>query len=143
MLTGFAAFALLLAVVGIFSVVSFSVADRTREIGLRVALGARSGQVRWLVVRQTLVPVVAGGAVGLAGAVALGRAPEGLLFEVRGTDLPTLAIVVAILTAAALLASWLPARRATRLDPVGALREECIGGPSVTAPSVTVPSGAR
>jgi putative ABC transport system permease protein len=123
-LTVFAGFALLLAAVGIFSVVSFTVADRTREIGLRVALGAAGDQVRWLMVRQALVPVLIGAAVGLAGAVALGRAIEGLLFEVGGTDAGTLASVLVILLGSALLASYLPAMRASRLDPVAALREE-------------------
>jgi putative ABC transport system permease protein len=123
-LTAFAMFALLLAAVGIFSVVSFTVADRTREIGLRVALGAGADQVRWLMVRQALVPVVVGALVGLVGAVALGRAVQGLLFEVSGTDVGTLAAVLSILVTAALAASYLPARRASRLDPVTALRPE-------------------
>ncbi|MGD8601168.1 MAG: ADOP family duplicated permease [Gemmatimonadota bacterium] len=123
-LSVFAAFALLLAAVGIFSVVSFTVADRTREIGLRVALGAAADQVRWLMVRQALVPVVVGAAIGLGGAIAAGQAIEGLLFGVGGTDPATLAGVVAILLGSAFLASYLPARRASRLDPVAALREE-------------------
>jgi predicted lysophospholipase L1 biosynthesis ABC-type transport system permease subunit len=87
----FAGFALILAAVGIFSVVSFSVADRTREIGLRVALGAAAGEVRWLMVRQALVPVVVGAAFGLAGAVAVGQAIEGFLFGVGGADAGELA----------------------------------------------------
>jgi ABC-type antimicrobial peptide transport system permease subunit len=120
----FAGFALVLAVVGIFSVVSFSVADRTREIGVRVALGAEGDQVRWLMVRQALVPVVVGAVFGLAGAVAVGRAIEGFLFGVSGTDAVTLSGVVAVMLGAAVLASWLPARRASRLDPVRALRGE-------------------
>ena len=118
----FAGFALILAAVGIFSVVSFSVADRTREIGLRVALGAAGGEVRWLMVRQALVPVVVGALFGLVGAVAVGRAIEGFLFGVSGTDALTLSGVVAVMLAAAVLASWLPARRASGLDPVRALR---------------------
>jgi putative ABC transport system permease protein len=120
----FAGFALVLAVVGIFSVVSFSVADRTREIGVRVALGAEGDQVRWLMVRQALVPVVVGAVFGLAGAVAVGRAIEGFLFGVSGTDAVTLSGVVGVMLGAAVLASWLPARRASRLDPVRALRGE-------------------
>lgn len=123
-LTIFAGFALILAVVGIFSVVSFSVADRTREIGLRVALGAGGSQVRWLMVRQALVPVVIGALVGLGASIALGRAIEGLLFEVSGTDVTTLGGVLVILLSAAVVASYLPASRASRLDPVQALREE-------------------
>ncbi len=120
----FAAFALVLAVVGISSVVSFAVADRTREIGLRVALGAASDHVRWLMVRQALVPVATGAAVGLVGAVAVGKAIQGFLFGVSGTDAVTLGGVVAVLLAAAALASYLPARRASRLDPMSALRGE-------------------
>jgi ABC-type antimicrobial peptide transport system permease subunit len=120
----FAGFALILAAVGIFAVVSFSVAERTREIGLRVALGARGDEVRWLMVRQALVPVAVGGLFGLAGAVALGRAIEALLFEVSGTDALTLSSALVILLGAAVLASYLPARRASRLDPVEALRGE-------------------
>ncbi|HSG48617.1 MAG TPA: FtsX-like permease family protein, partial [Longimicrobiales bacterium] len=120
----FALFALILAAVGIFAVVSFSVSDRTREIGLRVALGAQGAQVRWLMVRQALVPVLLGTAVGLGGALLAGRAMEGFLFQVRGTDPATLGAVVAILLGVALLASLLPAHRAARLDPVEALREE-------------------
>jgi putative ABC transport system permease protein len=118
----FAGFALLLAAVGIFAVVSFSVVDRTREIGLRVALGAGGDQVRWLMVRQALMPVVVGALVGLAGAVAVGRAIEGFLFEVGGTDPTTLGFVVAVLLSAAAVASYVPARRASRLDPVRALQ---------------------
>jgi len=120
----FAGFALMLAVVGIFSVVSFSVADRTREIGVRVALGAEGDQVRWLMVRQALVPVVVGAVFGLAGAVAVGRAIEGFLFGVSGTDAVTLSGVVGVMLGAAVLESWLPARRASLLDPVRALRGE-------------------
>jgi predicted permease len=122
-LTVFALFALLLAAVGIFSVVSFTVADRTREIGLRVALGAGGDQVRWLMIRQALVPVTVGTVVGLGASVALGAAMQDLLFEVSGTDPLTLATVVAILVSTALVAAYIPARRASRLDPMQALRE--------------------
>jgi putative ABC transport system permease protein len=120
----FAAFALVLAAVGIFAVVSFTVSDRTREIGLRVALGAAGAEVRWLMVRQALVPVAAGSLAGLAGAVLVGRAMEGFLFQVSGTDPMTLFGVVGLLAAVAVLASLVPARRASRMDPVQALREE-------------------
>lgn len=123
-LTIFAGFALILAAVGIFAVVSFSVGERTREIGLRVALGAGAGDVRWLMVRQALVPVLVGALAGATGAVAMGKAMEGLLFQVSGTDPVTLALVFTLLVGTAALASYLPARRASRLDPMLALREE-------------------
>ena len=123
-LSVFAVFALILAAVGIFSVVSFAVGERTREIGLRVALGAEGRQVRSLMVRQALVPVALGAAVGLVGAVALGKVMTGLLFGISGTDPVTLVSVAALFGAVAVVASYLPALRASRLDPVQALRSE-------------------
>ncbi len=118
----FAAFALTLAAVGIFAVVSFSVGERTREIGLRMALGAEASQVRRLMIRQALMPVVIGGVVGLGVALLLGRLMGQLLFEVTGTDPVTLLTVTALLATVALVASYLPAMRASRLDPIEALR---------------------
>jgi putative ABC transport system permease protein len=123
-LTLFGLFAAILAAVGIYGVVAFAVALRTREIGLRMALGAESGQVRRLMIRQALIPVVAGAAVGLAAAIALGRVMSGLLFQVNGSDPLTLVIVTLVLVAIALFASYVPALRASRLDPVNALRNE-------------------
>ncbi|MGH7720117.1 MAG: ADOP family duplicated permease [Gemmatimonadaceae bacterium] len=123
-LTLFAAFALVLAAVGIYGVVSYAVSERTREIGLRMALGAQQRQVRGLVVRQAMLPVAIGAAAGLVGAVALGRVMSGLLFEVRATDPLTIALVALLLGLVALAASYLPARRASRLDPLIALRAE-------------------
>ena len=123
-LTLFAAFALILAGVGIYGVVSYAVSERTREIGLRMALGAQQRQVRHLVVRQAMLPVAVGAAVGLAGAVALGRVMAGILFEVRGTDPLTITLVALLLGLVALAASYVPARRASRLDPLIALRAE-------------------
>ena len=123
MLTAFAAFALVLAAVGIYGVVSYSVSERTREIGLRMALGAQRGQVRQLVVRQAMLPVLIGGSLGLLGSVALGRVMSGILFEVSGSDPATIGVVALVLGAVALVASYLPARRASRLDPLVAIRD--------------------
>ena len=123
-LSVFAGFALILAAVGIFSVVAFAVGERTREIGLRVALGAEGRRVRSLMVRQALVPVVWGAALGLVGAMALGRVMTGLLFGVSGTDPVTLVAVAALFGLVAVVASYVPALRASRLDPVQALRSE-------------------
>ena len=123
-LSVFAAFALILAAVGIYAVVSFTVGERTREIGLRVALGADGSQVRNLMVRQALVPVVIGGLFGLAGAIGVGRLMEGLLFEVGAADPATITTVASLLMAVAILASYVPALRASRLDPVTALRDD-------------------
>jgi len=118
----FAGFALVLAAVGIYSVVSFTVSERTQEIGLRVALGADRARVRRLVVRQALLPVLAGAGVGIVGAIAVGRVLGRVLFEVSGTDPLTLGSVGVVLIGAAILASWVPAYRASRMDPVEALR---------------------
>jgi putative ABC transport system permease protein len=123
-LSVFATLALILAAVGIYAVVAFAVSERTREIGVRVALGAESGQVRWLVVRQALVPVIVGGVLGLAGAIAAGRLLTSQLFGVTSADPATLIAVVAGFGLVALLASYIPARRATRLDPLRALRAD-------------------
>ncbi len=120
----FAFFALALAAVGIYAVVSFTVSERTQEIGLRVALGADAGGVRRLVVRQALVPVVAGAAVGLGLAVPVGGALKGMLFEVAAVDPTTMALVALLLVGVAAAASFIPAWRASRLDPVEALRVE-------------------
>ena len=123
MLTMFAAFALILAAVGIYGVVSYSVSERTREIGLRMALGAQRSQVRTFVVRQAMLPVVIGGTVGLVGAITLGRVMSGMLFEVSGSDPATIGIVALVLALVALAASYVPARRASRLDPLVAIRD--------------------
>ena len=122
MLSIFAIFALILAAVGVYGVVAYAVTQRTREIGIRIALGADRGSVRALVLRQALLPVAIGGVFGLAGALAVSGLLESLLFEVEATDPVTLVLVCSLLVGVALLASWLPARRAMRLDPVVALR---------------------
>lgn len=123
-LTGFALFALLLAAVGIYAVVSYSVASRVREIGIRMALGAEAGRVRRLVVAQALVPVVVGAVVGLGLAVGVGASLEQVLFEVGHIDPLTYGTVTALLLTVALAATWIPALRASRLDPSETLRRD-------------------
>jgi putative ABC transport system permease protein len=120
----FAMVALALAMAGIFGVMAYSVGRRTREIGVRVALGARSRDVLTMILRQGLGTVLIGIAIGLAGSLALTRTMESLLFGVTATDPLTFAAVVLLLTAAALLACYIPARRATDVDPMIALRCE-------------------
>jgi putative ABC transport system permease protein len=124
LLTGFGALALLLAVVGIYGLLAFAVTQRTREIGVRVALGARAPDVVRMIVGSGMALVVGGVVIGLLGALATTRLLAGLLQLVSATDPATFVGVPLVLAAAALLASWLPARRATRVDPMVALRME-------------------
>ncbi|HKG90974.1 MAG TPA: ABC transporter permease [Gemmatimonadaceae bacterium] len=124
MLGVLAVVALVLAGAGVFGVLSYAVAQRTQEIGIRMALGARATDVLRLVVRQGMAPALIGVAIGLAGAVAAARALGGMLFGVTAGDPATFGAVTAVTIASALVASWLPARRATRVDPMVALREE-------------------
>jgi putative ABC transport system permease protein len=120
----FAALALVLAAVGIFGIVSYSVAQRTQEMGIRRALGAGDGNVMFLVLAQGVRLAAAGMALGLAAAYFVTRLMTTLLFEVAPADPATIACVAAILMAVAFLASYFPARRATRVDPMAALRYE-------------------
>jgi putative ABC transport system permease protein len=122
LLLAFAAIALLLAAVGIYGVTAYAVSQRTRELGIRMALGADARNVRALVLRDGLRLALTGLGLGLCAALALTRLLRGLLFEVPPTDLATHAGVAVVLLAAALAACWIPARRASRLDPLKALR---------------------
>lgn len=120
----FAALALLLAALGIYAVLAYSVAQRTQEIGVRIALGARHSDVAELVLAQGLRVTAIGIVLGVVAALGLTHFLQSLLYEVRATDPPTLATVLVLLTGVALAASYLPARRAARVDPVVALRYE-------------------
>ena len=120
----FAGFALLLAVLGIFGLLSYTVAQRRGEIGIRMALGARRGDILALVARQAAVLVAVGAATGMAGAAASSRVLESLLHGVSSDDLLTFVAAPLVLLAVALVACWLPARRATRVNPIEALRFE-------------------
>ena len=120
----FAAIALVLAAVGVYGVISYSVTQRTAEIGVRLALGASPGGVLRLVVGQGMRPVALGIVAGLAGALVTGRLLDTLLYGVSARDPLTLAVVPALLAAIGALATYLPGRRATRVDPLAALRHE-------------------
>jgi predicted permease len=124
LLTIFAGAALLLAAIGIYGVIAYGVTQRTQEIGIRMALGAQRADVLRMVVRQALLLAAGGIVIGGAGALLLTRLMEGLLFQVKPGDPVTFAVVSGVLAAVALLASYIPGRRATRVDPVIALRAE-------------------
>ena len=122
LLASFAGVALLLAVVGIYGVISYSVAQRTQEIGIRRALGAQPADILRLVMGQCLGLTLAGMAAGIAGALALTHVMESLLFQVSTTDPATFVSVAVLFLLVALAASYIPTRRATRIDPMAALR---------------------
>ncbi|HYK10358.1 MAG TPA: ABC transporter permease [Gemmatimonadales bacterium] len=122
--TAFAVLATLLAAVGLYGVLAYAVAQRTREIGVRMALGADTGRVRAMVLRQVGGMMVIGSVIGLAGAVLFGRAAGSLLFGLKGTDPAVFGLSIMVLTLVALAAGYLPARRASRIDPIKALRYE-------------------
>jgi putative ABC transport system permease protein len=124
LLSGFAGLALVLAAVGIYGVVAYAVAQRTREMGIRAALGATRGRLLLLALRDTMGLALGGLAIGLAATHWTGRLVKSLLFQTEPTEPQTLAVVSALLTTVALAASLLPARRAARMDPSSALRHE-------------------
>jgi ABC-type antimicrobial peptide transport system permease subunit len=124
MLGVFAGVALALAALGIFGVITYWTSQRTREIGIRMALGAPRGSILRLVVRQAVVLVGIGIGLGLVAAFALTRVMASLLFGIRATDGLTFGVLPAVLGAVALLASYGPARRASRVDPIVAVRSD-------------------
>jgi len=120
----FASLATLLAGVGLYGVLAYTVAQRTREIGVRMALGADAGRVRAMVLRQVLGMMVLGAAVGVAVALGVGRAAQSLLFRLEGHDPIVFALALLVLGTVGIAAGYIPARRASRVDPMRALRYE-------------------
>jgi putative ABC transport system permease protein len=124
LLSTFAAVALVLSLAGIYAVIAHSVAQRTFEIGIRIAMGATPARVTGLMLRYGLLPAICGIAAGWSGALAISRVLSAMLFDVRPLDFPTWLVVSGGMLAVVCIASYLPARRACRVDPVAALRAE-------------------
>jgi putative ABC transport system permease protein len=124
LLGAFALLALVIAVIGVYSVMAYSVTRRTHELGIRIALGAQARDVRRMVVAEGLRMALGGMVAGCAGAIALTRVVSSFLFGITATDPATFISVCILLLAAACLASYVPARRATRVDPLVALRHD-------------------
>jgi ABC-type antimicrobial peptide transport system permease subunit len=124
LLAVFGAFALFLAGVGLYGVMAYAVGQRTREIGIRMALGAGESTVLSMVLRGATALLAVGALFGLLAGVGLGRAAQGVLYGVGSTDPIALASAVGVIVATVLLAAWFPARRATRVNPVDALRND-------------------
>jgi ABC-type antimicrobial peptide transport system permease subunit len=124
MFTVFGALALVLAIVGVYGVKAYSVARRTREIGIRMALGAQPKGVQWMIVREGSFMLGTGVAIGLLLAAGTGKLLSGMLFEVGALDPVAFVVAPLVLGVATIVATWLPARRATRISPMAALRTE-------------------
>jgi ABC-type antimicrobial peptide transport system permease subunit len=124
LLTGFAAFALVLASLGIYGLISYTVNQRTQEIGIRMAIGASAREVQMRILLQTLRLAAIGMAVGAVTSWVLARGARGLLFEVSASDPGTFVLMLVVLMTVAAIAGYLPARRASRIDPMLALRSE-------------------
>jgi putative ABC transport system permease protein len=124
LLAVFAGVAMILAAIGIYGVIAYSVTQRTREIGIRMALGAQKTQMLGMVLRQSMMLVVLGIAIGFIVALVSTRVLKSLLYGVGANDISIYAVVIMLLSLAALLASYLPARRAMKVDPMVALRYE-------------------
>jgi putative ABC transport system permease protein len=120
----FSSLALILSAIGIYSVMSYSVVQRTSEIGIRMALGADRANIVSLFLKQAMAPVMVGLAMGLLGAWSLKRVLSGLLYGVSSTDYVTYAIVIILIVLTAVIATLLPSHRATEIDPLTALRQE-------------------